>query len=467
MCTPARLSSRCVGLRDQRGAVAVLVVVALLPLLGFAALAVDVGNLGVARTELQNAADAGALAGARCLYNQRDDHRPEGCTNSGALGTVNTHANQVARAAAQANLSQKTPVDVNLTEEANGPDVQRGHWRWATRTFTPNDSTAAPDLANSTTAQLDANPAFINAVRVTARRQATPVQAFFSRVLGFTGFELQASAVAYLGFAGTLMPGEADQPIAICKDKLRAGDGTLLCTVGRMVPSSDDPTTSETAGWTSFEQPEEGENCGGGASNADIRPLVCLSGNPKALTLGEPVLTNNGQIQDAFDRFHDCWDAATDRKVSWTLTLPVLECVGNNIAPCSDLVGAVNIDVIWVQKGQPDPNIACNETQANKIEKAAPCKMDDWVATSGTGVSRVDPDTGQTIEDPVNGNARWDSFAAHFNLRTGANQLATVANAGWQQKTIYFKPDCEPHEPQGDTGTENFGILARIPRLVQ
>ena len=37
-------------------------------LLGFAALAIDVAYLLVVRNELQNAADAAALAGAPCLY---------------------------------------------------------------------------------------------------------------------------------------------------------------------------------------------------------------------------------------------------------------------------------------------------------------------------------------------------------------------------------------------------------------
>lgn len=102
--------------------------------------------------------------------------------------------------------------------------------------------------------------------------------------------------------------------------------------------------------------------------------------------------------------------------------------------------------------------------------------MDDWIAESGTGLPIIDPITNQPVLDPVtkeplrqpvDGNARWDSFATHFNLRTGNGALATVANEGWKQMTLYFKPDCTPHEPQGDSGGRNFGILAKIPRLVQ
>ena len=47
---------------DERGASAVLVAILLVPLLGFAAIALDVGALYVERGQLQNGADAAALA---------------------------------------------------------------------------------------------------------------------------------------------------------------------------------------------------------------------------------------------------------------------------------------------------------------------------------------------------------------------------------------------------------------------
>ena len=167
-----------------------------------AALAIDLGHLYVVRNELRNAADAGSLAGARFLYN--DD------------GTVvNTGANQIAYDAATANNSEKVSVDVNWTSGNEG-DVQRGHWSFATRTFTPNASIAPVDLWNVSTEELDADINFINAIKVVTRRQTLPATSFFARIFGHENFELAADAVAYIGFAGTAAPGEADQPIAIC-----------------------------------------------------------------------------------------------------------------------------------------------------------------------------------------------------------------------------------------------------------
>lgn len=51
----------------QRGAVVILVGFVLIVLIGFAGLVIDLGRLYVAKTELQNAADAAALAGAKFL----------------------------------------------------------------------------------------------------------------------------------------------------------------------------------------------------------------------------------------------------------------------------------------------------------------------------------------------------------------------------------------------------------------
>src|SRR3954469_14031070 len=51
----------------RRGAILPALVVSLVALLGFVALAIDIGMIAVARTQSQNAADAAAMAGARSL----------------------------------------------------------------------------------------------------------------------------------------------------------------------------------------------------------------------------------------------------------------------------------------------------------------------------------------------------------------------------------------------------------------
>ena len=269
-------------IRDERGVTAIMVAIMLVPFIALAALAIDVGHLYLVRNELQNAADAGALAGARFLYNENGTE-------------VNTNANQIAYDAALDNKSEKVAVDVQW-EGGNSGDVERGHWRFSDRTFSANDSTVAVSL-DRTFQELDDDPLFINAVRVRARRQATPVTSFFARIFGYERFFMAAEAVAYIGFAGTLNPHEAEQPIAICKQAiLEESEGKFTCGVGRMINSGSN-AGSQTGGWTNFSQPCET------ASSSSVRPLVSGSGNPNAVDYGQPMGTTGGEVQSAFNDF--------------------------------------------------------------------------------------------------------------------------------------------------------------------
>ena len=64
--------------RDERGVSTMLIGFGMVGFLGATVLALDTGWWLVARTQAQNAADAGALAGAVALvYNDFDDRTPE------------------------------------------------------------------------------------------------------------------------------------------------------------------------------------------------------------------------------------------------------------------------------------------------------------------------------------------------------------------------------------------------------
>ncbi|WP_202114630.1 pilus assembly protein TadG-related protein [Vreelandella zhuhanensis] len=419
-------NNRLGGSKHQRGVSTVLVAVSLLVLLGFAALAIDVGNLYVARNELHNAADAGSLAGARFLYCEDGSS-----VNDGTCVEAISSADQIATTAAQANQSQNSTVEVI--------SARRGHWSFTTREFTASSLTTPPDLTQST-ADLDLDLNFINAVEVVSARQQTPVETFFARVLGIDDVDVMARSVAYIGFAGALRPEDVDQPIAMCRQALLDGD-SYSCDVGRFIPEGD-----QTGGWTNFEHDDSG------ATNAnDLKELICGDGNPNELRFGEDIATNNGQVQAAFQALYDCWVEETDKERLWSLTLPVVDCE-EGIAPSNPLVGAVNLNIAWIVD------------QSNKIDDDAPLQMElppeDSDGISPGTWSNADPD----------GVTRWDDFVETMNLRDSDDSLAYWASepqeSGWRQKTIYFLPSCSYHEPKGQTGGENFGILAQIPVLV-
>jgi Flp pilus assembly protein TadG len=419
--------------RSEEGAVVVFVALAMVVLLGMAALAIDVGYLHVVRGELQNAADSGALAGAQVLY-----------VNNGQL--VNAGANAVAQNYVTLNFSEQGAVTVQ--------SIQRGHWSFTAQTFTPNNSLLPVDLWNQTTAQLDANVNFINAVRVRTTRTTVNGQLptpFFAGILGITGSPVSASAVAYIGFAGNATPHEFDQPIGICRQSLLDANGAYTCSVGRMISSG--ASVAETGGWTNFSQPCSTANPG------SISPYVCATGNNAIVTLGAGMGTTNGQVQNVYDDLRTCWmnrgldtvlrdgtpgqDGWPDRQ--WSITLPVIDCPGNAVSNCSRVVGAVEVNVVWITR-----NDKTNFNEVPRVFQRANGTM--WYCSVPSAVRNLSRAQGQQC---------WDEFRTAFNLQDSG------ASASYEDKTLYFLPDCTPHVPAGTTGGENYGILAKIPVLVQ
>jgi Flp pilus assembly protein TadG len=75
---------------ERRGAVLVLLMVSLLALLTFVALAIDLGILAVARTQCQDAADAAAMAGVRTLNGATGNNYSNAAPNALTAATGNT-----------------------------------------------------------------------------------------------------------------------------------------------------------------------------------------------------------------------------------------------------------------------------------------------------------------------------------------------------------------------------------------
>src|SRR5947208_13128922 len=100
--------------RVRRGAVAPLVALLLIPLLGMLAFSVDVGYMIVVRTELQNAADAAALAGAQQLMDPYVVYFTPG-NDSVKVATLNnavTSARETAEAVSALNKAGKISIEL-------------------------------------------------------------------------------------------------------------------------------------------------------------------------------------------------------------------------------------------------------------------------------------------------------------------------------------------------------------------
>jgi hypothetical protein len=205
-----------------------------------------------------------------------------------------------------------------------------------------------------------------------------------------------------------------------------------------MINSGQNVASSETGGWTDFSQDNP---CAGGTNANTVTSLVCSDGNPVDIKLGNPVATNGGEIQSAFNALLTCWqNNSMGKTIPWNLTLMVINCPGNNVGTCETASGAVNINIVWITDAGEDPQFKNAPTQMAGIEGV----VGAW--------SSNDPD----------GQTRWASFVQHFNL-----QNVDGTPAPYVKKCIYFMPDCTPHKPAGGTGGTNYGVLARIPVLVK
>jgi Flp pilus assembly protein TadG len=141
---------------NERGAVAVMVAVTLPVLLGFAALTIDIGQALVAKNELQDVADAGALAGARRLGSIYQGLSPTQQVSYSMTDPAPVYS-EVQNVASQ-NYAAGQSIAVDIA------DIKIGQWNSLNKTLTV---TAA-------------NP---NAVRVTARRDGNangPVSTFLA-----------------------------------------------------------------------------------------------------------------------------------------------------------------------------------------------------------------------------------------------------------------------------------------------
>lgn len=440
-------------INNQSGAIAILTAIMITMLLGFAALSIDTGNLMVAKNELQNAADAGALAGANDLYDSFGE-------------AVNLNCNQTAYTAATKNFSQKNSVEVDWTSGNTGA-IERGHWSFGRgssipRGFIPRDETGRTEIIGISDAALDDTKTFINAVRVTTSRENTPITSFFAGIFpGIGKLTGTATAIAYRGFAGTFAKYELDQPIAICLESVTtinaAGERIFNCNIGRMISDGGDKNTG---GWTDFDQSEDCNGVNSKYLTDNVITCDDFSGNQNNVTAGK-IETGGGAIESVYKDLKACWESETGKTVPWGMKLPVIICDKNNVGNCSDIVAGVVVEVLWISKDGEDPQykdapLEMESTDANVSDW-------DWSEINQDLTGEATDKTLDGIPDgTIDGMDRWLSFVNHFNLKNVDGSKAPYA-----KKSVYFKPSCVAAEPSGRTGGENIGVMARVPVLVE
>jgi len=450
----------------QSGAVAIMTAIMMFLLLGFAAFAVDFGYSYVVKNELQNTADAAALAGASVLFSDNPNCLASGspfacCTGLGTGSCVQgiIDDNNVT-------LTAEALVGLNIADDKISiTNVDIGHYAFASTWDAPGIFSTAASYTQMTGwhtmpfSVLNGRTDYINSVKVTVTRSDVP--RFFSRIWSTSDLGITAQATAYIGFAGTLLPDEVDQPIAICKQKIINDDEkTYTCSVGRMMNQN-----TQTSYWTDFDQ----ANCGTADVNkiGDVTEKCSKNGTP--IIFGTGMSTTNATATTVLKDILECWknglydsnnDGELDSPIDtdnndipdkpWRITLPVVDCPPPDNDNCRTVVGAVVVNVVWItdegnDEKPTDKKISENSGMPSTMSNPLPGGT-DWNKSEHPECAVSDLDC-------------WNKFVDEFNLEGGT--------AEWKPSSLYFLPDCQVHSPTGSTGGENFGIQARYPVLVK
>ncbi len=281
--------------KKQEGVIAIIAATLLPVLIGFTALALDIAYAMMVRNQLQNAADATALAAAGCLRARAD------CGNLNASIPDWSSASTEAQVFAANNVVENSAISTVT--------VEYGYW---------DASAASPSLRTLpyTPTSNDAP-----AVRVTVNRTSGvnggEVPTFFARIWGVNSRPMSASAVAVIASPGVAGKGSLF-PVALSKclydtfwdaatnkpkvaTSVNPAGFDLPQTVGQpyvfKVTSSYHADECESGQWTSLEIDSN--------NVPTIRDLI-TDGNNLSIVVGDDVWVQPGTKTALYSDVNDC-----------------------------------------------------------------------------------------------------------------------------------------------------------------
>jgi len=237
--------------KNQRGVTAVVVAIVIAVLMGFVALAVDIGYVAATKNELQNAADAAALAGAWLLgqiysdmaYEDQQSYDCKTASPSNDCAAIKLQAKGVVGGIVGDPLKNRVAGKVDMV--INDADISifdmadpavAGNIKYGDKgPIIEPDITTHPD-----------------AVRVRVHRESGgvngPITTFFARIFGINTVDVKADATAALTGMSISEPGEVELPVGLSIDRF---DGEDWCgDIIKFAPTTDPDACS---GWTQFD----------------------------------------------------------------------------------------------------------------------------------------------------------------------------------------------------------------------
>lgn len=295
-------------LRDERGVVVIVVAITAILLLSLVAFAIDIGYAMLTRNELQNVADASALAASRELgvfyegmsYEQQQVYD---CTGDDEAKII-----QAAKDVAEKNRAAGKNITIN------SDDITIGNWNANTRTLNPTLN--GPD-----------------AVKVRARRDNItngPITTFFAHILGQDTLSISTKATAALTGESTAEAGGLPLPVGISAYWFTLYEETGYCN--KPIKLHPTNTIEGCAGWHTYMDTP--------ANAAKLRQLLkdlkdgrftspnTVAGVDEFVFIGGDVASDFSDIKALFDYMKGLNDGVLDADEdpnTWTTAVPVYE----------------------------------------------------------------------------------------------------------------------------------------------
>jgi len=287
----------CRPAAPQRGAVTLMTALLLPVLLGVAAFAIDLAWVRVVRNELQNAADAAALAGAHHL------------TVAVPTEAMWTAAEQEARVS--------VPLNAAAGSVLQQAQIETGYWN-------PQQIDARLSVRPHTPTTQE-----VPAVQVTLRKaegvNSGPVATFLARIWSVQGVAISTRAVAGRVAPGRVQPGGVF-PLAISDclyqqywDRLASPAGPRLdFKTGQpivfQIGSSYHYGSCDTGQWSSLQT--------GSNSASQVRDMI-RDGSPLVLNVGDALWVQSGTETTLYQAVRSCSEAG-NRKCA-QVVIPVVQ----------------------------------------------------------------------------------------------------------------------------------------------
>lgn len=292
--------------KDQQGVTAVIIAIAIAMLMGFVALAVDIGYVATTKNELQNVADSASLAATGYLGNiytgmTSAEQTAYDCSTASSPNDCSFIIAQ-AQDVVGSGKNKAGGKDISI----NSADVVIGKWNGDTLTFTPR--TNKPD-----------------AVQVTARRDGAangPISTFFAKIFGIDTVDVKADAIADLSGLSGVPPDGLQIPVGISKywfDPLHWPDGEFCDQPIKFQPTGD---LSGCAGWHVYDSWP--------SNTAKLRGIIdgLADGSfqsPETHAGQSVFVFTGGTAADVFSNLQDLYDAKKDINGEWETTVVVYD----------------------------------------------------------------------------------------------------------------------------------------------